>query len=120
MGTTLDGKKAGLQKALGEYWDVQRRGEGGAPTLVEAEQTAGKYRDLPGTARMFRAMNVFQQGRADEARELYNQAVTLLPPFPADTGRPVIGGKIASHDVIIGWLAGQEAKSLIFGPTAQQ
>ena len=89
-------------------------------TLVEAEQTAGKYRDIPGTARMFRAMNVFQQGRADEARELYNQAVTLLPPFPADTGRPVIGGKIASHDVIIGWLAGQEAKFLIFGPAAQQ
>ena len=30
--------KAGLQKALDGYWEVERRPEGGAPTLIEAEQ----------------------------------------------------------------------------------
>ncbi len=30
--------KAGLQKATGDYWEVERRSQGGAPSLVEAEQ----------------------------------------------------------------------------------
>jgi DNA polymerase-3 subunit gamma/tau len=30
--------KSGLQKALDGYWEVERRPEGGAPTLIEAEQ----------------------------------------------------------------------------------
>ena len=30
--------KAGLQKALGGHWEVEKRASGGAPTLLEAEE----------------------------------------------------------------------------------
>ena len=93
----------------GQYADAEQ-------TLAIADQTAGKYQDIPATARLFRAMSLFQLGRADEARQLFNQAEAHMPPFPPDPGKPVIQGKTVSHDVMIGWLAYQEAKSLLDGP----
>ena len=84
-------------------------------TLALADQTAGKYQDIPVTARLFRAMSLFQLGRAGEARQLFSQAEAQMPPFPQDPGKPVIQGKTVSHDVMIGWLAYKEAKSLLNG-----
>jgi hypothetical protein len=36
-----------------------------------------------------------------------------MTPLPQDPNVPVVDGKTASHDVIISWLAYQEAKSLL-------
>ncbi|HSY17854.1 MAG TPA: tetratricopeptide repeat protein [Candidatus Acidoferrales bacterium] len=83
--------------------------------LAVAAQTAGKYQEIPWTAGLFRAMCLFQLGRTDEARQLFTQSETQMPAFPQDPHKPVIHGKTASHDVIVGWLAYKEAKSLLSG-----
>jgi len=84
-------------------------------TLAAVEHAAGKSQEIPSTARLFRAMCLFQEGRSSDGRQLFNQAQTQLTPLPQDPNVPVVDGKIASHDVIISWLAYQEAKSLLFG-----
>ena len=81
--------------------------------LALAAQNAGKYAEIPWTAQLVRAMCLFQLGRADEARLLFNQAGAQMPAFPSDPRLPVLDGKAVSHDVVIGWLAYREAKSLI-------
>jgi tetratricopeptide (TPR) repeat protein len=81
--------------------------------LAMAEQMAGDHRELQGTARFFRAMCLFQQNRPEEARKLFSQAETEMPPFPKDERKPVVDGKPVSHEVLICWLAYKEAKALI-------
>ncbi|EEF63091.1 protein kinase domain-containing protein [Pedosphaera parvula] len=82
-------------------------------TLAEAEQSAGKYPDLPGTARLFRAMSLFRQGQSEKARAVFSEAEAQMPPFPLEESKPIIEGKTASHNVMICWLAYKEAKSLL-------
>ena len=84
-------------------------------TLATAEQTAGEFTDILAPARFFRAMSLFQRGHTGEAKALFNLAETQMIPLPQDPRKPVVDGAAASHDVIIGWLACKEAKSLIFG-----
>ena len=77
--------KAGLQKAFGDYWEVERRPEGGAPSLMEAEQArADEARAaLMASPLVAAAMAAFPQaqfieethGGADQSR-----------PFPARSG----------------------------------
>jgi hypothetical protein len=90
--------------------------------LATAEQTAGKYSDVPPTARLFRAMCLFQQDKQAEARQLFAQAEAQMIPLPADPNKPVVAGRAASHDVVITWLAYREAKSLLGGtaPSAER
>lgn len=86
--------------------------------LTVAEQTAGKLNDIPGTARLFRAMSLFRQDRTEEARELLSETEAQIPPLPADERKPLVDGKLANHDVLICWLAYKEAKSLLNKPAA--
>jgi tetratricopeptide (TPR) repeat protein len=81
--------------------------------LAAAEQTAGTFRDILPTARLFRAMCLFQQKKPAEARQLFSQTEAQMTPLPADPAKPVIGGEATPHDVIITWLAYREAKSLL-------
>ncbi len=90
----------------GQYADAEQ-------TLAVAEQSTGKYPDLPGTARLFRAMCLFRQGQSQKARALFSEAEAQMPPFPQDDSKPIIEGKIASHNVMICWLAYREAKSIL-------
>ena len=105
-----------LSLGLAEY----RTGQAAAAerTLTVAEQTAGKYHDIVGTARLFRAMSLFRQERPEEARKLFSQAEAEMPPFPADERKPFVDGRLANHDVLICWLAYKEAKTLIGAPSA--
>jgi TPR repeat protein len=80
--------------------------------LTDAEQNAGKYQEIPGTARFFHVMSLLKQGHAEAAWQIFNQSEAQMPPYPHDTNKPLLDGKMASHDVMIGWLAYQEAKSL--------
>jgi len=82
--------------------------------LAAAERTAGKHQDVLPTARLYRAMCLFKQNQVAEARQLFSQAETQMTPLPADPQKPFIQGKTASHDVIIGWLAYKEAKSVLY------
>ena len=50
---------------------------------------------------------------------LQHRAEAQMPSFPQDPQKPVIDGKAASHDVMIGWLAYKEAKSVLYGPESQ-
>ena len=80
-----------------------------------AEQTAGDYRELQGTARFFRAMCLSRQNRLEEARKLFSQAETEMPPFPKDERKPLLDGQPVFHEVLICWLSYKEAKALIEG-----
>ncbi len=59
----------------------------------------------------YRAMNLFRQGKADEARKLALAAATKMKPLPKDEKNPLAGN--ADHDDLILWLAYREAKALI-------
>jgi hypothetical protein len=58
-------------------------------------------------------MCLFQQNRPEEARKLFTQAETEMPPFPKDERKPLVDGKPVFHEVLICWLAYKEAKALI-------
>jgi serine/threonine protein kinase/tetratricopeptide (TPR) repeat protein len=83
--------------------------------LATAEQTGGDHYELQGTARFFRALCLFQQNRPEEARKLFTQAETEMPPFPTDEQKPLVDGKPVFHEVLICWLSYKEAKALIEG-----
>ena len=105
-----------LALGLAEY----RNGQYAAAerTLTVAEQTAGEEHEIPGIARLFRAMSLFRQDKPEEARKLFSQAEAQMPPLPKDESKPLVDGKPVSHDVLIWWLAYKEAKALIEGPSA--
>jgi eukaryotic-like serine/threonine-protein kinase len=95
----------------GQYADAER-------TLTLAEQTAGEAREIPGIARFYRVMNLFRQDRAEEARKLFSQAESQMPPLPKDESKPLVDGKPASENVLTCWLAYKEAKVLLRGSDA--
>jgi tetratricopeptide (TPR) repeat protein len=87
-------------------------------TLTIAEQTAADQQDIPGVARLYRAMSLFREDKLEEARKLLTQAEGQMPPFPKDETKPISDGRLASHDKMICWLAYKEAKALIKAPSA--
>ncbi len=98
-----------LSLGLAEYRNGQYAAAEGALTV--ADQTAGGNgkHEIQGTARLFRAMSLFRQGKPEEARKLFIQADAQMPPLANDE---------SNHDVLIWWLANKEAKALIAGPSA--
>jgi tetratricopeptide (TPR) repeat protein len=102
-----------LALGLAEY----RNGQYAAAeqSLTIADQTAGDQHDIPGTARLVRAMSLFRQDKAEEARNLFSQAEAQMPPLPKDEGKPIVDGKPFDRDFLVMWLAYKEAKALIEG-----
>ena len=77
--------KTGLQKALGDYWEVERRPDGGAPSLVEAEQARGadERAALMASPLVAAALAAFPQAQfIEEERGGSDQN----RPFPARSG----------------------------------
>ena len=105
-----------LGLGLAEYRNGQYAGA--EQTLAVAEQTAGEFNDIRGSARLFRAMSLFRQDKPEEARKLFSQAEAQMPPLPKDKSKPLVDGKPVDHDVLICWLAYKEAKALIEAPSA--
>jgi len=69
---------------------------------------------IGGTAGYYRAMSLFQRGKAAEARQLFNETETEMKPLPADENNPMAGG--GDLDDLIVWLAYKEAKALLVPP----
>jgi hypothetical protein len=84
--------------------------------LSAAEQTAQNMPNVRDTARFYRAMSLFQQGKPVEARQLFAETEVKMIPLPADEKNPLAGGKDA--DYLILWLACKEAKALLNEPRA--
>ncbi len=82
-------------------------------TLADAESALIGHETIQGTARTFRAMSLFREGRLELARRLLTQVETVMPPLPKDEGKPLVEGSSLSHDVLDWWLAYKEAKALI-------
>jgi len=83
--------------------------------LATAEQTAGSWHDILGTARFFRAMSLVRQDKTAEARRLFSDEEAQMPALPQDESHPRVDGQPANQDVLICWLAYKEAKALIEG-----
>ncbi len=79
--------------------------------LAAAESVHSDPWRITGTASFFRAMNLFQQGKRDEARQLAIATAAKMKPLPADDQNPLAGD--ADHDDLVVWLAYKEAKALI-------
>ena len=113
-----------LGLGLAEYRNGQYAAAEQALTL--SEQTAsgnpvfpiGIQRQILGTARLYRAMSLFRQGKVEEARKLFSRAEAQMPGFPQDESKPFVDGGPASHDDLICWLAYKEAKALLEGRPA--
>jgi tetratricopeptide (TPR) repeat protein len=94
---------------------------------VSAERVLGTAQDAAesrasfycaGTARLYRAISLFQMGRENEARELFTSTAAKIAqekPLPADDQHPLSTG--ATHDDLVLWLALKEAKALIESTT---
>jgi hypothetical protein len=75
---------------------------------------AKRLKDNPrvsGTSAFYRAMSLFRQGRADEARKLATAAAATIKPLPKDANNPLAADAVA--DDLILWLAYKEAKAMI-------
>jgi WD40 repeat protein len=96
--------------------------------FAEADAALGAAADgaknnppVAGTATFYRAMSLFRQGKANEARKLATEAAATMKPLPKDEKNPLAGD--ASPDDLMLWLAYKEAKGLIpfdTGPTPSQ
>jgi len=69
---------------------------------------------VEGTAGFYRAMILFHEGKADEARALFTATEAKMTPLPADEQNPLTDG--AGADDLILWLAYKEAKALLAEP----
>jgi hypothetical protein len=78
---------------------------------ADAALIAAKPLGLTGTGAFYRAMSLFRQGKASEARKLATEAAAKMTPLPKDEKNPLAGG--ASADDLTLWLAYKEAKALI-------
>jgi hypothetical protein len=61
-------------------------------------------------------MSLFRQNKPEEARKLFSQAESQMPPLPKDESKPLVDGMALTHDVLIWWLAYKEAKSVLNEP----
>jgi tetratricopeptide (TPR) repeat protein len=123
---------AELQAALALGRKAVKLGQGGGAwnllALGMAEYRLGNYpaadralraaaeadRDnaiVTGMSPFYRAMSLFRQGQADEARQLAIETAEKMRPLPADDQNPLSGN--ADHDTLMLWLAYKEAKALI-------
>jgi WD40 repeat protein/tetratricopeptide (TPR) repeat protein/tRNA A-37 threonylcarbamoyl transferase component Bud32 len=85
--------------------------------LLAAAKAGPNNRHVTGTAAFYRAMSLFRQGKADEARKLATEAAARMKPLPRDENNPFAGD--ADHDDLILWLAYKEARALIqFDPSS--
>jgi tetratricopeptide (TPR) repeat protein len=106
-----------LALGMAEY----RRGNyaAAAEALLAAEKAGPTNRFVTGTAPFFRAMALFRQGHAEEARKLAIAAAAKMKPLPTDENNPLAGD--ADHDDLILWLAYREAMAMIkFEPVPPQ
>jgi serine/threonine protein kinase/tetratricopeptide (TPR) repeat protein len=106
-----------LSLGLAEY----RNGQFAAAerSIVVAEQTVGDQDEIQGIAHMFHAMTLFRQNRPEEARRLFSQAETQMPPLPKNESKPIVDGRTLDPDLLIWWLAYKEAKSVLNEPAAK-
>jgi hypothetical protein len=79
--------------------------------LLAAATGATNNPQVAGTATFYRAMSLFQQGKANAARQLAIEAAAQMKPLPKDEKNPLASG--ASPDDLMLWLAYREAKALI-------
>jgi serine/threonine-protein kinase len=80
-------------------------------TLAAAAETGAQYPAVRITSAFYRAMSLFKQGQAEEARRLALEAAAQMKPLPQDDRNPLAGD--ADHDDLILWLAYKEARALL-------
>jgi serine/threonine-protein kinase len=79
--------------------------------LRAADRAGPNNRYIAGISRFYRAMNMFRQGRKEDARELAIAAKAKMHPLPKDDDNPLAEGR--DHDDLILWLAYKEANGMI-------
>ena len=84
--------------------------------LLAAMKAGPNNRRVMDTSSFYRAMNLFRQGKPDEAQSVAAEAAAKMKPLPKDENNPLAGN--ATHDHLILWLACKEAKALIQFDTA--
>jgi tetratricopeptide (TPR) repeat protein len=81
-----------------------------AEALRAAAITDPNNPTVAGISAFYRAMNLFRQGKPDEARKLASAAAAKMRPLPGDENNPLAGD--ATPDDLILWLAYKEAKAM--------
>ena len=80
-------------------------------TLAAAAETGARNPYVPITSAFYRAMSLFKQGQAEEARRLALGAAAQMKPLPQDDKNPLAGG--ADDNDLMLWLAYKEARALL-------
>ena len=84
--------------------------------LASEGETKGPRERWPSVqcpSRFFRAMILFRQGKAAEARQLFSEAEALMKPLPA-ADRLALQSEITTDEIIV-WLAYKEARAMLAG-----
>src|SRR5262249_8049786 len=64
------------------------------------------------TSKYYRAMSLFRQGKADEARKLATEAAQQIKRLPPEDEKNPFAGKAGHVDLVL-WLAYKEARALL-------
>lgn len=107
-----------LALGLAEYRNG-RYAEAGT-NLAVAERTGGDFSHLTNTACMFHVMCLIRLHERPEALKLLHQAESQMPAYPRDERKPFWDGKPVPKDLLINWLAYNEATNLLNEPGAIQ
>jgi tetratricopeptide (TPR) repeat protein len=102
----------GIAEFRAGNWDAAEQ------MLLRAEEIAKDFasqdpklqRYIEGPAGLFRAMILFHSGKQAEARKLFAQAVSQMPPLPEDDRQVLFNGS-TTNDLLF-WLTYREASAL--------
>jgi len=79
--------------------------------LLAAEKAGLVFPTPAAQSGFYRAMSLFQRGKADGARKLAVEAAAKMKPLPRDDKNPLTGD--AGAEDLVAWLAYKAAKALI-------
>ena len=102
-----------LGMALYRTGDFKAADESLAIADSSAEKTPGSLPPVTGTARCFRSMALFRQGRPEEAQALLDQTAAVMKPLPTHPEQPLRSR--ATLEDLIHWLAFAEARDVLRG-----
>jgi tetratricopeptide (TPR) repeat protein len=97
-----------LAQGMAEY---RSGNDAAAAEALRAAAEAGLNPRVKAISAFYRAMILFRQGKADEARKLATLAAAKMKPLPADEQNPLTGD--AYYDDLVLWLAYKEAKAML-------
>lgn len=98
----------GMAEYRNEHYPAAHRALDASAQVIQSTYSPDLIHSAAG---FYRAMTLFREGKEEDARRVYGETETIMPPFPEDELNPMKNG--ADHDYLIIWLAYKEAGAML-------